>query len=378
MQYPCLTNTDRKDKKKMAFSPRQMEALMMMFKMNGNQLAHLFSNSPRSDTTHTDCASSTSGSASVTASPAPSEASDASAEGKRKHEKDEAAKLATFLCKNYLKSTKVWEFLYEDQKYMNNDNLSAVLKKIKPTLKQKRQLLLQKQLDYKRRSFFRLIKRRVSSQRDYKKVVSAKGRNWSPGPLAETIDLTKDETGDEQDESTDQEQPVEPPESDTKSKSLQSGDKQKTVKEKTVRRKLAQEFAERMKQRRASNKKHPSRRRKQVSMKARGLTPKRKSNTKKRTNTKRSRKEQSQDTSSPPQAPKSAEPAESVESTSDTKCSFEVGDVVSAKWSGKEENGKWFTGSIRGINENSQTMHIVYEDGDVDKEVPWGHVMILE
>ena len=367
----------------MAFSPRQMQALMLMFKMNGNQLAQLCS-SPRSDSTRTDGASSTSGSdgsaASVTASPAPSEASDASSEGQRKHEKDEVAKLATYLCKNYLKSTKVWQFLYEDQKYMSNDKLTAALKKIKPSLKQQRQLLLQKQLDYKRRAFFRLIKRRVSSQRDYRKVVSAKGRNWRPGPLAETIDLTKDETDDEQDESADEEQPVEPPESDTKSKSLKSGDKQKNVKEetKTVRRKLAQEFAARMKERRASNKKHPSRRRKQVSRKARGLTPKRKSNTKKRTNTKRSRKAQSKDTSSPPQTPKSVESAESAESTSDTKCSFEVGDVVSAKWSGKEENGKWFTGSIRGINEDSQTMHIVYEDGDHDPEVPWGHVMILD
>ena len=135
-----------------------------------------------------------------------------------------------------------------------------------------------------------------------------------------------------------------------------------------------------MKQRRASNKKHPSRRTKQVSRKARGLTPtpKRKSGTTKRTNTKRSRKEQSKDTSIPPHSSKSVESAESAESASDTKCSFEVGDVVSAKWSGEQQHGKWFTGSIRSINEDAQTMHIVYEDGDDDKEVPWGHVMILD
>ena len=47
----------------MAFSPRQMQALMMLFKMNGNQREQLFS-SPRSDSsrTPTDCSSSTSGS----------------------------------------------------------------------------------------------------------------------------------------------------------------------------------------------------------------------------------------------------------------------------------------------------------------------------
>ena len=59
--------------------------------------------------------------------------------------------------------------------------------------------------------------------------------------------------------------------------------------------------------------------------------------------------------------------------------SFEVGDVVSAKWSGEQENGKWFSGSIlRSINVNDKTIHIEYEDGDHDKTLPWDHVMILK
>ena len=369
----------------MAFTPQQMQALMMLFKMNGNQREQqLFISPPRSDSsrTLTDCSSATSGSAasSIAGSPAPSEVSNASAEGKRKHGKNEVSKLATYLCKNYLKSPKVWSLLYADKKYMRDENLLTMLKRVKPSLKQKRQLILQKQLDFNRRAFFRLIKRRVSSQRDYRKVVCAKGKKWREGTLVHTIEFSlkseETETDDEKekDESED-EQEKSLSESDTESesksvKSVKSGEEEKSGEQKQVRRQLAKDFAERMKNRRTVKKKHPSRRKKQVSMKARGLTPTRK---RKLPNTKTSKKKRSRkEPPSQPPTDKSPESPESPESP------FKVGDVVSAKWSGKQEHGKWFTGLICGINVGDKTMHIEYEDGDHDKKVPWDHVMILE
>ena len=256
----------------MAFTPQQMQALMMLFKMNGNQREQqLFISPSRSDSsrTLTDCSSATSGSvaSSIAGSPAPSEVSSASAEGKRKHGKNEVSKLATYLCKNYLKSPKVWSLLYGDNKYMRDENLLTMLKRVKPSLKQKRQLSLQKQLDFNRRAFFRLIKRRVSSQRDYRKVVCAKGKKWRAGTLVHTIEFslkseeTDDEKEKEKDESEDEQKALsEESDTESESKSVKSGEEeeksgeQKSGEQKQVRRQLAKDFAERMKNRRTVKK----------------------------------------------------------------------------------------------------------------------------
>ena len=53
----------------------------------------------------------------------------------------------------------------------------------------------------------------MSSQRDYRKVVRGKGRNWRAGTLVDTIDLTKEKSGDENDESVEEEKSVKSSES---------------------------------------------------------------------------------------------------------------------------------------------------------------------
>ena len=46
--------------------------------------------------------------------------SESSTSTTRQHEKNDVSRLATFLTKNYLKGKKVWRFLYEGAKYMDN------------------------------------------------------------------------------------------------------------------------------------------------------------------------------------------------------------------------------------------------------------------
>ena len=369
----------------MAFTPQQMQALALILKMEPSQRDQLLSLSEATTPSPRHSVSGSSVDASsvdeaVAGSPALSASSD---ERQRHHEKDNITKLASYIAKNYLKSKEVWRFLYARQKYMDNDNLQSLLTKIKPVLNKKRQLLLQKQLDENRPAFFRMLKRRVSSAKDYRIVALKAGRNWQPGALCNTIDLTNEDSegsesetdakaertntqvkSEDEDDKSEVDDDKSPEVEDGKSPEVEDG--KSDVEHKTpkvVRRQLAKDFAERMSVRR---------RKKQVARKAQGLPVnariksnigKRKASHATKKNKKRSKTQPNKQNEDPEEEPEVMVP-------------FKVGDRVSAKWTGKHQHGKWFPGSICSIDVKAKTMHVEFEDGDYDRKVKWSNIII--
>ena len=128
---------------------------------------------------------------------------------KRNRSTNKVGKLATYICKNYFKTPAMWSYLFNDNYCIDNDRLAKALAKVKVELNQEDQLLLQQQVDYHRSDFYRLIKRRISSQRSYRDTTKTKGKKWSPGKMAKTIDLTLI-SDDEDDESEDEREAEDP------------------------------------------------------------------------------------------------------------------------------------------------------------------------
>ena len=52
-------------------------------------------------------------------------------------------------------------------------------------------------------------------------------------------------------------------------------------------------------------------------------------------------------------------------------------DKVSALWTGEQEFGKWFPGTICKIDVDNETMEVAFDDGDYDKKVSWQNVIIV-
>ena len=128
---------------------------------------------------------------------------------KRNRSTNKVGKLATYICKNYFKTPAMWSYLFNDNYCIDNDRLAKALTRVKVELNQEDQLLLQQQVDYHRSDFYRLIKRRISSQRSYRDTTKTKGKKWSPGKMAKTIDLTLI-SDDEDDESEDERETEDP------------------------------------------------------------------------------------------------------------------------------------------------------------------------
>ena len=53
-----------------------------------------------------------------------------------------------------------------------------------------------------------------------------------------------------------------------------------------------------------------------------------------------------------------------VTRTSDVVVPFKIGDKVNGKWCDSDHNGCWYTGHIKSIDVSSQTIHMVFDDGD--------------
>ena len=57
---------------------------------------------------------------------------------------------------------------------------------------------------------------------------------------------------------------------------------------------------------------------------------------------------------------------------------FNVGDRVSGKWSGTQNNGEWYSGTIKSINTVDRTVHIKYDDDDSYECLSWGDMILLD
>ena len=50
---------------------------------------------------------------------------------------------------------------------------------------------------------------------------------------------------------------------------------------------------------------------------------------------------------------------------------------VTGRWNEKgPDEGKWYDGQVISVNTKKQTIHIKFEDGDEDTDLPWKHVVI--
>ena len=57
---------------------------------------------------------------------------------------------------------------------------------------------------------------------------------------------------------------------------------------------------------------------------------------------------------------------------------FKVGSKVSGQWKGPACKGQWYDGVIKSINNKKRTAHVRYEDGDVDKQLSWEKMRVIE
>ena len=60
-------------------------------------------------------------------------------------------------------------------------------------------------------------------------------------------------------------------------------------------------------------------------------------------------------------------------------CLFAVGAPVCDLWPNDDgDGGEWYTGKVVSINYDARTVHILYDDNDVDDAVPWEQARILD
>ena len=55
---------------------------------------------------------------------------------------------------------------------------------------------------------------------------------------------------------------------------------------------------------------------------------------------------------------------------------FKLGDAVSGQWKGPHHKGEWYPGTVKSIDFDRKTIHIVYTDGDFDKHLSWDRVRV--
>ena len=57
---------------------------------------------------------------------------------------------------------------------------------------------------------------------------------------------------------------------------------------------------------------------------------------------------------------------------------FKVGSTISGQWKGPQCKGDWYEGVIKSINKTKKTVHVKYNDGDVDKHLPWSKMRVVK
>ena len=66
-----------------------------------------------------------------------------------------------------------------------------------------------------------------------------------------------------------------------------------------------------------------------------------------------------------------------ISSTQVSGPTFEVGSKVSGAWKGPACKGDWYDGVVMSINDEARTAHVLYNDGDRDKNLKWSNIRLL-
>ena len=368
----------------LAFTKEQMESLKLLFTLSNKQRrAILGMESEHSD--HSSNSESPASSRQDDDEDSDRGSDDTTNSKKRVHVKTKIGTLATEIVQVYLKSKKIFDYLYGSGTRVREDRLDTILSKIKPDLSQKERHLLRKNY----RNIKRAIKKKLSSAKNYRGKALKNKKGWAEAPQAEAIDLTMCATQSDEDvtptpsvgkvkeESCDEES--------TPGEALSPVAKKKP--DPKCKKQLAQQFVSKMQDRRKGKKGTP-RRKKQVARKALQAALKRKASTMKTDTPAKKRKETANEenaAASPPHvSDKETANEENVTASpphvSDKDASpltFQVGSRISGMWKGPECRGDWYDGVVKKINTKKQTAHVVYDDGDEDTTLEWADMRIL-
>ena len=169
----------------LAFTKEQMESLKLLFTLSNKQRrAILGMESEHSD--HSSNSESPASSRQDDDEDSDRGSDDTTNSKKRVHVKTKIGTLATEIVQVYLKSKKIFDYLYGSGTRVREDRLDTILSKIKPDLSQKERHLLRKNY----RNIKRAIKKKLSSAKNYRGKALKNKKGWAEAPQAEAIDLT--------------------------------------------------------------------------------------------------------------------------------------------------------------------------------------------
>jgi len=47
-------------------------------------------------------------------------------------------------------------------------------------------------------------------------------------------------------------------------------------------------------------------------------------------------------------------------------------------WKGPDNKGEWYEGVVKSINDDKETAHVHYDDGDSDEDLKWSDIRFLD
>ena len=302
-----------------------------------------------------------------------------------------AAMLAKNICKEFLLSRRVLQLLYDESGRVSNFRLKSALDQVKGKLSADDQRVLEAE----QQTVLTRCKRVLSLGKNYRSKAAKSGKHLPDAPNEHMIVIDLSGSGDEATKDSLDKQfsdaiAAEAPgraaiarrtlfnnKSDPKSK---SSEKPKSGEE-PERSKV--EAAKKFKERLDSIRKRPARR-KTANQKSKTAKNRRANVTAAAIKRRRVSKRQSarkasenlskttevetetedEPTPTPPSAPRQM------------TANFKPGDTVTGQWNGPTNKGEWYTGVVKSIDLDNETVHIVYKDGDQDENLSWAQMRI--
>ena len=341
----------------------------------------------------------------------------------RIHHKNNISELAKYLSKTWFSAQKVWRRIYNVHNRICNRKLNKILAQIKPHLTTKEQKLLKSEKE----KIVKSLKKKIAAARRYRLQAKTEARKRAlEAPLAYKIDLSlsSDEEVNESQrqheadgvskEDQRQHEADGVSKEDRKDPSGGGDQKKEEVKDAdgagsgandnnspamiyVCRKKLLLDEAKKFK---AELKKNRDTRQRTRRSQATTTSKNKKVNSKKKnsgrtTRSASKRKAVTKSGSSQPDVttPAKKKPTPDTE-VQDSNCispsrwrdrrisskrgsSFDVGAKVMGCWKGPSCKGDWYEGVVHSIDDNAQTAHVVYKDGDFDKTLKWSDMRLL-
>ena len=382
----------------MSFTPLQLQALQVLFNMSPEERQRTLAISMTPNRLQTSVNDN-----SPHSSSGESDTRSVASDGEiRIHHKNQISELAKYLSKNWFSARKVWRHIYNDKNRICDERMNKILAQIQPKLTKKERKLLKLQKE----KVVRSLKKKIAAARRYRLQAKTEARKRAlEAPMANTIDLSL--SADEDEESENQLDGKSEDQLDDKKKDEKDEDDEDKIATNgapACRKKIlldeAKKFTDELKQNRAKRLRTKRGKAKTAAVAAATATTTSATATKTspspavRTRASRKRKcksaanisDSSQTTpkkkhTSSPGPQESSSPSRwrdrHIPPDSETGPTFKVGAKVMGCWKGPSCKGDWYEGVIHTINEEKQTVHIIYNDGDFDKNLKWSDMTLL-